>query len=540
MSELLQSGFHPDADQLSAFVESALPAHEREQTLAHLAACPQCRAVVALSMPLAEEPAKLLPKPVRSRWFSGWNLAWSAALAMTSAILLTIYMDRAATNRNTSSQMASSQPSPRPAAPAGQSEPMAAPSTNPPPKSASGGITQDQPVASTVGGAIPVEKPKTIETLTLEGRNLSALSAPSDAENKALRSEKMPMSSGKEATERMKASQTGVGSAAMQAQLEAPTLINAAPAASKSDQKVAVNANALAKAQAASPQSSAALSGQAASVTGSQTLAVAAAAPSMNTSLQTEISPTLAEESVLQLQQRPMHSLPSHLPVVSMVAHERLMVAIDAHNTVFLSTDTGKRWKAVRAPWTGRAVKADLVSHEIHRGPASFAMPARATGGLLADGTPLTEGAGGSLSGLVTDASGAIIPGATVVVGNSTIGMSRTVKTDSTGHYVAGGLAPGAYEVRAAARGFETQQLSGVTVTASRESVANLSLQVGAATETVTVATASPSLDTDHVHATKKKSVPARAPSQTPALFEIITDSGEHWTSPDGLSWTRK
>jgi hypothetical protein len=260
----------------------------------------------------------------------------------------------------------------------------------------------------------------------------------------------------------------------------------------------------------------------------------------MNTSLETETPSTLAEESVLQLQQRPMHTLPSHLPVVSMVAHEQLVVAIDAHNKVFLSTNTGKRWKTVRAPWTGRAVKADLVSYETRRGPAAFPMQGRATGVFLSDGTSFTEGAGGSLSGLVTDASGATIPGSTVVVRNSTTGMSRAVKTDSTGHYVVGGLAPGIYEVRATARGFEAQQVAGVTVAASAASVANLTLPVGAATETITVTTASPTLDTDHGYATKKKSVPAPAPSQARALFEITTDGGEHWTSPDGLSWTRK
>ena len=51
MSDLTQFGQHPDADQLTAFVEHALPPHEREQTLAHLATCEHCRAVVALSLP---------------------------------------------------------------------------------------------------------------------------------------------------------------------------------------------------------------------------------------------------------------------------------------------------------------------------------------------------------------------------------------------------------------------------------------------------------------------------------------------------------
>ena len=539
MSEILQSGLHPDADQLSALVERALPAHERERTLAHLAACPACRAVVALSMPSVEEPAKLLPRLVRSRWFSGWNLAWSAALAMTAAILLTIYIVRAATNRNAPSQMASSQPSPRPAAPARPPVPMAATSTNPQPIPARGEIPQDRAVASTLGSTGSAGKPKALEAHILDDRNLIVSTAPSDKESKALRSANLPMYTGKETPERMKAPQSSFGVAGMQAQLEAPSRMNVAPAAPQSDRKSAVSADSVAGAMAAAPAPTASPQPAGAEIN-SETIAVSAAAPSMNTSLETETSLTLAEESVLQLQQRPAHPLPSRLPIVSMVAHEQLVVAIDAHNTVFLSTNTGKRWKAVRAPWTGRAVKADLVSNETRRGPASFAMQARATGGLLSDGMPFTDGAGGSLTGTVTDATGATIPGATIMVRNATTGVARVVKTDSAGRYVVGGLEPGGYEVRATAPGFQTRQVTGVMVAALGGNVANLSLQVGAATETVTVTTAPADLQADHVYAAKKKSAPAPARSQVPALFEITTDGGEHWTSADGLSWTRK
>jgi hypothetical protein len=92
MSELLQSGQHPDADQLSAFIEHALPAHEQEQTLAHLAICPHCRSVVALSLPAVEELAKPHLEPVRRPWLSGWNLVWPAAAALVALVLVGIYI----------------------------------------------------------------------------------------------------------------------------------------------------------------------------------------------------------------------------------------------------------------------------------------------------------------------------------------------------------------------------------------------------------------------------------------------------------------
>ena len=92
MSELLQSGQHPDADQLSAFLEHALPAQEQEQTLAHLAVCPHCRSVVALSMPPAEESPQPHAEPVRRPWLSGWNLVWPAAAALAAVVLVGIYI----------------------------------------------------------------------------------------------------------------------------------------------------------------------------------------------------------------------------------------------------------------------------------------------------------------------------------------------------------------------------------------------------------------------------------------------------------------
>ena len=523
MSEILQSGLHPDADQLSAFVERALPAHEREQTLAHLAACPACRAVVALSMPSVEEPVKLLSRPVRSRWFSGWNLAWSAALAMTATILLTIYVYRAATNRNAPSQMATSLPSPRPAAPARPPEPSPELHTTPQPESAG------------LAG-----KPKPAETRTLDDRNLPVSAVPSVILSESLKSADQSTAADKKTLNRVRTPQVAFGSAAMQAQLEAPSRIQLATAAPQSDQEAAKKTNSVAKINAAAAPAPAALPLPADAEISSVTVAVTAGLPAMNASLAAETAPAPPEERVLQLEQRPAHPLPSHLPVVSMAVHEQLAVAIDAHNTVFLSTNAGKRWKAVRATWTGRAVKADLVSYGTRNGLASAAMRAKSADLVITGADSLAGSAGGSLSGVLTDAAGAVIPGATVVVRNSTIGVSRAVKTDSAGRYRVDGLAPGTYEVKATSPGFKAQQIAGVGVAATAASVANLTLQVGAASEAVTVTSAPPLLQTEPAYEAKKKSAPAPAPNQAPALFEITTDGGEHWTSADGQNWTRK
>ena len=93
MSYLLQPGQHPDADQLNAFVENALPLHEGQQTLAHLAICADCREIVYLSQhsdfgEFAAPQAIAAHKP----WFSGWKLAWPAAAALACGAIFTIHL----------------------------------------------------------------------------------------------------------------------------------------------------------------------------------------------------------------------------------------------------------------------------------------------------------------------------------------------------------------------------------------------------------------------------------------------------------------
>ena len=67
MSEYLQPGQHPDADQIGAFVEHALPAHERERMFNHLAVCPECRAG-ARALPTSSRALQREAAPARRPW----------------------------------------------------------------------------------------------------------------------------------------------------------------------------------------------------------------------------------------------------------------------------------------------------------------------------------------------------------------------------------------------------------------------------------------------------------------------------------------
>src|SRR5216683_3123104 len=80
---------------------------------------------------------------------------------------------------------------------------------------------------------------------------------------------------------------------------------------------------------------------------------------------------------------------------------------------------------------------------------------------------------GATLSGTITDPSGAAIAGAMVSITNKATGVARAVTADSAGFYSAPNLLPGDYEVTATASGFSTTKESKVTLTVGALQVLN-------------------------------------------------------------------
>src|SRR2546425_4480707 len=72
---------------------------------------------------------------------------------------------------------------------------------------------------------------------------------------------------------------------------------------------------------------------------------------------------------------------------------------------------------------------------------------------------------GATLTGTITDPSGAAIAGAKITITNTATGVTRDVTADSAGFYSAPNLLPGPYEVTAAASGFSTTKQSNLTLT---------------------------------------------------------------------------
>jgi Carboxypeptidase regulatory-like domain/Putative zinc-finger len=415
MSELLQSGQHPDADQLSAFIEHALPPHEQEQTLAHLAICPHCRSVVALSLPAAEELAKPHLEPVRRPWLSGWNLVWPAAAALAALVVVGIYIRKDAIL-----------PSHVPPAQTALSQPPATSNQMPP----DAALKQPTQRAETPQTPRPGQQATGRRLQRLPSLGQSAASPPIETEN------------------------------------------------------IAINGSAV-------------------------------------------------DPALLILTN---HPLPSGLRALSTAANARQAVAIDSNHTLFFSDDAGAHWNVISPQWQGHALKVELVSPTyvpgtIHRFAAVEPGPA-AVGGLVSRDS--LEGTKSILRGEVTDASGASIPGVSVVVTNLLTQVSRTATTDPTGHYLVDSLDPGTYTLEAEAPGFKPQQVS-VTLNPTQQSEKDLTLAVGSLSQSIAVQAANQPVP---VVPLLKETVSAmRAPLPR---FEITTDKGEQWTSSDGRSWKRK
>ena len=65
----------------------------------------------------------------------------------------------------------------------------------------------------------------------------------------------------------------------------------------------------------------------------------------------------------------------------------------------------------------------------------------------------------GGISGLVTDSSGAAVPGATVTVTNTATRGTRNTTTNGEGLYAFPGLPPGSYQVKVELQGFKTAEI---------------------------------------------------------------------------------
>ncbi|HEY6467442.1 MAG TPA: carboxypeptidase regulatory-like domain-containing protein [Candidatus Acidoferrales bacterium] len=112
-----------------------------------------------------------------------------------------------------------------------------------------------------------------------------------------------------------------------------------------------------------------------------------------------------------------------------------------------------------------------------------------------------------SISGVVSDPTGAVIPGVSVTLLTSSGLNAGSVVTDGQGQYQFGDLPSGNYELQASVRGFQTMKMNGLSLGGGQALTEDLRLSLGSVSQTVTVtANASGAVETDSAEVTAGKS----------------------------------
>src|SRR5262245_66455419 len=104
---------------------------------------------------------------------------------------------------------------------------------------------------------------------------------------------------------------------------------------------------------------------------------------------------------------------------------------------------------------------------------------------LLGSAVALGQTPTATLSGVVRDASSALVPNVKITAKNASTGATRDTMTDNEGRYSLTNLGPGQYEVRTERNGFKTAAQSGVILTVGGAAELDLTIQISEVRETV-------------------------------------------------------
>ena len=102
----------------------------------------------------------------------------------------------------------------------------------------------------------------------------------------------------------------------------------------------------------------------------------------------------------------------------------------------------------------------------------------------------------GAISGVITDAQSAVLPGVSVTLRNTETGLTRTAITEADGRYRLAGLPPGRYALKAELTGFASVEVTDITLTIGLEIGRDITMQLGDVQESLTVTGQAPIVET--------------------------------------------
>ena len=154
-----------------------------------------------------------------------------------------------------------------------------------------------------------------------------------------------------------------------------------------------------------------------------------------------------------------------------------------------MRNDAGNsRSGSVRTPWPRSITRARI---SLCAALLAIAISAIEVNGALGQASSSSDAAG-----KVTDATGAVIAGATVHLINNATGAERTATTNDDGDWSIPNIPPASYKVRVEKPGFKTAQIPALDVQIGKAANGSVQLSVGEAAETVEVSTLPPQLQT--------------------------------------------
>jgi hypothetical protein len=128
----------------------------------------------------------------------------------------------------------------------------------------------------------------------------------------------------------------------------------------------------------------------------------------------------------------------------------------------------------------------------------------------------------GSVTGTVTDPSGAVVPNAQLRLVDEEKGFAFTAVSDSKGGYVIRQVPPGTYRLSVEAQGFRSETQSGIKLDISQNVTVNFSLQIGAVSQSVQISESAPLLSTQD--AVTGQTVDRKFINDLPLISRSVTD----------------
>jgi hypothetical protein len=378
-----QLDFHPDADSINAFVEHVLADPEREQVLAHIAACSRCRQVVYLAQEAAVEVKSPTPVTIAApqsaalhkTWFRNWQVAWGAAAACAAIIMLAITLNlrqktpatelakaAPAENERIQQPVFEVQKQPEAAQPAARAD-VQVPGRHIAQKAAPG-ISKFAPLRTRPQALSTQPSSATSQAFVMAAP--AATTATVDVSHVQLDAAELPPITAtipKQATLSLDqvSAQSNDASTAAQLALRkrkiAGTTMGLMNARSASVAGMMKNAGPPVVAVQAQSEHAAAATMQ----PGSQVRLEAGAG---TTYFNGAIGPESFSITDMAVARNAMHTmLPNGLTAVSTAASQHHLLAIDAIGNLFLSNNSGSNWELISPQWTGHAVQ--VRSHPI-------------------------------------------------------------------------------------------------------------------------------------------------------------------------------